>query len=100
MEPWVSVPIPKATHAAAVADPGPADDPLDPSSTFHGFRVLPRYHWSPRANSPVASLAASTAPASRSRTTTWESYRVNWLLKSAAPQVVRVPRAAKRSLRP
>jgi hypothetical protein len=39
IEPRVSVPIENATHAAAVAEPGPADEPLDPSSTFQGFFV-------------------------------------------------------------
>jgi hypothetical protein len=43
MDPRVSVPIEKPTSPAAVAEPGPADDPLDPprcgSSGFHGFFV-------------------------------------------------------------
>ena len=100
MDPWVSVPMAKATHPAAVADPGPAEDPLDPSSRFHGFRVWPRYQRSPRANSPVANLAASTAPALRRRTTISESSRVKRPLKSAAPHVVRVPDTEKRSFTP
>src|SRR5579863_6047299 len=69
IDPDVSVPIPNATHPAAVADDGPADDPLEPRRVSQGFLVRPRYHWSPCAKSPVASLAMSTAPAARRRTT-------------------------------
>src|SRR4249919_1208417 len=69
IEPLVSVPMPNATHPAAVADDGPADEPLDPRRMSHGLFVRPRYHWSPCANNPVASFAINTAPASRSRTT-------------------------------
>jgi len=36
MEPRVSVPMPKPTQPAAVADPGPADEPLDPCGAFRG----------------------------------------------------------------
>jgi hypothetical protein len=32
------------THPAAVAEPGPAEDPLDPSDKFHGFFVCPPNH--------------------------------------------------------
>ena len=39
MEPRVSVPMEKATQPAEVADPGPADEPLEPSLVFHGLRV-------------------------------------------------------------
>src|SRR5882757_6633794 len=73
MDPLVSVPIPKATSPPAVADAGPADDPLDPSSGFHGFLVVPPNHRSPCASSPDASFASSTAPASRSISTTLAS---------------------------
>src|SRR5580658_4282055 len=34
IDPLVSLPIENPTRPAAVADPGPADDPLDPSATF------------------------------------------------------------------
>jgi len=44
MEPLVSLPIPKAAHPAAVAEDGPADDPLDPSIRFQGFLVCPPNH--------------------------------------------------------
>jgi len=47
MEPSVSVPRLKATRPAAVAEPEPADEPLDPSFVFHGLRVMPPYQMSP-----------------------------------------------------
>src|SRR5271155_1938954 len=73
MDPLVSVPIANATHPPAVADPGPAEDPLDPCSVFQGFLVCPPNHWSPDASSPEANFASSTAPASRSISTTLDS---------------------------
>ncbi len=39
IEPIVSLPIEKATRPALVAAADPAEDPLDPSSRFHGLRV-------------------------------------------------------------
>jgi hypothetical protein len=41
IEPRVSEPMLNATQPAAVADAGPADEPLDPWSGFHGFLVTP-----------------------------------------------------------
>ena len=38
------VPMANATHAAAVADAGPAEEPLDPCDGFHGLFVRPRNH--------------------------------------------------------
>ena len=73
MEPLVSVPIAKPTHPAAVADDGPADDPLEPCVGSHGLLVCPPNQLSPDASSPVASFAMSTAPASRSISTTLAS---------------------------
>src|SRR5205085_1941101 len=70
IDPLVSEPIENATHPAAVADAGPADDPLEPVSGFHGFRVLSAYHRSPCARAPSVSFAISTAPVSSSRLTT------------------------------
>src|SRR5438552_10535948 len=64
MLPRVSVPIEKPTRPAAVALPGPAEEPLEPVLGFHGFRVRPPNHRSPIANSPMESLANRTAPAS------------------------------------
>src|SRR6476661_1561050 len=100
MEPWVSVPMPNATHPAAVADDGPADEPLEPCERFHGLLVRPPNHWSFCANSPVVSLAISTAPALRSRCTTSASSSMMRSLKSAAPHVVGTPFVAKRSFTP
>src|SRR4249920_162206 len=53
IEPLVSVPMPKATQPAAVADAGPADEPLEPCDKFHGLLVRPPYHASFCANNPV-----------------------------------------------
>src|SRR5437773_7114974 len=100
IEPPVSVPTANATSPAAVAAAGPADDPLDPCSTFHGLRVRPANHTSPYASSPVDSLATSTAPASRSRSTTVASADGIWFSYGFAPQVVLIPFVAKRSLMP
>src|SRR6185437_17019422 len=41
MLPPVSLPIANATSPAAVAAPGPALEPEDPSSGSHGFMVCP-----------------------------------------------------------
>jgi hypothetical protein len=43
IDPSVSVPMLNPTQPAAVADAGPADEPLDPCAGFHGFRVMPPY---------------------------------------------------------
>src|SRR5690606_29535038 len=70
IEPSVSVPIAKPTRPAAVAEPGPADEPLEPSSGFHGLRVMPPNQRSPCASAPIVSFATSTAPAASSFSTT------------------------------
>src|SRR6185295_14982450 len=70
IEPRVSLHRAKGTRPAAVAAPGPADDALTVRWRFHGFRTLPPNQTPPRASAPIASLATSTAPASRSRSTT------------------------------
>ena len=41
IDPRVSDPMLNATQPAAVAEAGPADEPLEPCSVFHGFRVIP-----------------------------------------------------------
>ena len=64
IEPRVSVPIENPTSPAEVAEPGPAEDPLDPCSVFQGLRVRPPNQRSPWARAPIVSLATSTAPAS------------------------------------
>src|SRR5215212_4112720 len=63
IEPRVSLPIENPTRPAAVAEAGPADDPLEPWSTFQGFFVVPPNQMSPCASSPSVSFATSTAPA-------------------------------------
>src|SRR5262245_21006737 len=73
IEPFVSEPMLKPTHPAAVADAGPADEPLDPVSGFHGFRVRSFHQRSPCASEPSVSLAMRIAPASSSRVTTGAS---------------------------
>src|SRR5215467_3253602 len=70
IEPSVSEPMLNATHPAAVAEAGPAEDPLDPWFVFHGFRVTAPNHTSPCASAPSVNFATSTAPASSRRFTT------------------------------
>src|SRR6476660_1384064 len=70
MLPPVSLPIENPTSPAAVADPGPALDPDDPSSGSHGFIVWPPNQMSLSASAPMLSLATNTAPASFKRLTT------------------------------
>ena len=69
IDPPVSVPMATPTRPAAVADAGPAEDPLDPRDTSQGLRVLPPNQTSPIASSPDVSFATSTAPAARIRST-------------------------------
>src|SRR5579859_1257145 len=90
----------KPTKPAAVADPGPAEDPCEPIVRSQGFFVCPPNHSSSRANSPVASLATNTAPASFNREATVASTLMIRLLKGAAPQVVGYPFTAHRSFAP
>src|SRR5215831_21074198 len=73
IDPLVSEPMPNATQPAAVAEEGPADEPLDPTAGSHGLLVWPPNQLSPEASSPVVSFAMSTAPASRSISTTLAS---------------------------
>jgi hypothetical protein len=63
IDPSVSLPIAKATRAAAVAAPGPALLPPEPSSRSHGFIVWPPNQTSFKASAPSESLATRTAPA-------------------------------------
>src|SRR5579864_6649715 len=89
IDPSVSEPMLKATQPAAVADAGPAEDPLEPCAGFQGFRVLPPNHSSPCASAPRVSFATSTAPASSSRCTTVASSSTICCSNPPAPQVVR-----------
>ena len=70
IDPQVSDPMENPTSPAAVAEPGPAEEPLEPCSVFHGFRVFPPNHTSPQASAPSVSLATNTAPASSNFWTT------------------------------
>src|SRR5580692_8507739 len=74
MLPPVSLPIENPTNPAAVAAPGPALEPDEPSSSSHGFIVCPPNQISLSANAPRLNFAISTAPASLSRFTTAESF--------------------------
>src|SRR6266849_8882221 len=100
IEPSVSEPMLKATHPAAAAEAGPADEPLDPCLVFQGLRVTPPNHTSPCASAPSVNFATSTAPASSSRFTTVASSSIICVSNPAAPQVVRYPFVANRSLAP
>src|SRR4029450_3072186 len=59
IDPSVSVPIENPTSPAAVADPGPADEPCEPIDKSQGFFVCPPNHTSSIASSPVVSFATS-----------------------------------------
>jgi len=48
---------------AEVVAAGPADEPVENSSIFHGFLVLPPNQMSSYANDPETSFATRTAPA-------------------------------------
>src|SRR5207248_7126590 len=85
MLPPVSLPIEKATSAAAVAAPGPALEPDAPSSTSQGFIVWPPNQMSLSASAPSESFASSTAPASSNRRTTAESAAGTRFRKGSAP---------------
>src|ERR1700675_993644 len=88
IDPLVSVPIANPTHPPAVAEPGPADDPLDPCAVSHGLFVRPPNHWSPCASSPDVNFASRTAPASRSISITLASLSIICSLYAPDPQVV------------
>src|SRR5256885_14374784 len=67
IDPPVSVPIEKPTRPAAVAAPGPADDPDASCSVFHGLRVTPPNHCAVTASAPGGSFAPRIPPAFVSR---------------------------------
>src|ERR1700679_633126 len=100
MLPPVSLPIAKPTRPAAVAAPGPALDPDDPSSKSQGFIVWPPNQTSLSDSEPRLSLATSTAPASFRRCTTTASLAGTRFLKGSAPYVVGIPAVSRRSLPP
>src|ERR1022692_3028343 len=100
MLPPVSLPMAKPTNPAAVAAPGPALDPDDPSSSSHGFIVWPPNQMSFSASAPMLSLATSTAPASCRRFTTAASWVGTRSLNGSAPYMVGMPAVSTRSLAP
>src|SRR4029077_14735480 len=100
IEPPVSVPIENPTSPAAVAEPGPADDPCEPIERSQGSFVGPPNQTSSNANSPVPSFAMSTAPASFNRATTVAPSSMMRFLNGAAPHVTGYPFADARSFTP
>src|SRR2546426_12035992 len=86
IEPSVSDPMLNATHPAAVAEAGPAEEPLEPWVGFHGFRVTPPNQTSPCARAPGGNFANRTAPASSRRVTTVAASAIILLSNSPAPQ--------------
>ncbi len=100
MLPPVSLPIENATSAAAVAAPGPALDPEEPSCGSHGFIVWPPNQTSLRASAPRLSLPSNTAPAASRRATTAASADGTRSRKGSAPQVVAMPAVSSRSFTP
>src|SRR3954466_7342505 len=88
MLPSVSLPIEKPTRPAAVAAPGPALDPEEPSTRSQGFMVWPPNQMSLRARAPRLSFAISTAPASCSFLTTDASCLGTRPWNGSAPYVV------------
>src|SRR5712675_612943 len=83
IEPPVSLPVPPRTRPAATEAPVPLDEPPVKRAVSHGLRAGGQGRSKlgpPSANSWVASLPMTTAPASRSRVTenasdfgTWRS---------------------------
>ena len=88
IDPRVSEPMAKVTSPAATAAAEPAEEPLEPSSRFHGFLVIPPNQTSPIASSPSDSFATSTAPARSSDSTTAASSSSIWSRNAAEPHVV------------
>ncbi len=100
MLPPVSLPMAKATRPAAVAAPGPALLPEEPSSRSQGFMVWPPNQMSLRARAPRESFAMRTAPASLRRAVTVASVVGTRCWKGSAPQVVGMLAVSRRSFAP
>src|SRR4051794_13972399 len=100
MLPPVSLPMAKPTNPAAVAAPGPALEPDDPSSSSHGFIVWPPNQISLSASAPRLSFATSTAPESCKRFTTAASTLGMRFLNGSAPYVVGIHAVSRRSFAP
>src|SRR6202161_65608 len=91
MLPPVSLPMAKPTSPAAVAAPGPALEPDEPSSGSQGFTVCPPNQMSFSASAPRLTSTTSTAPASFNRCTTTASRLGLRSLNGSAPYVVAIP---------
>src|SRR5436309_15763978 len=89
MLPPVSLPMAKPTSPAAVAAPGPALEPDEPSSRSHGFMVCPPNQISFSASAPRLNFATSTAPASCNRIPTEDAVVVKRLQDAGAVLVAK-----------
>src|SRR2546425_4126821 len=67
IEPSVSDPMLNATHPAAVAEAGPAEEPPEPLVVFPGFFVSPPQQTTPRAPGARGKFANRATPASSRR---------------------------------
>src|SRR6266851_2849478 len=97
MLPPVSLPIANPTNPAAVAAPGPALEPDEPSSSSHGFIVCPPNQISFNAKAPRLNFATKTAPASCNLFTTAASFVGTRSRNGSAPQVVGMPAVSNKS---
>src|SRR2546422_8180199 len=70
IEPSVSDPMLNATHPAAVAEAGPAEEPLQPRFVFPGFRVTPPNPTSPCARAPRGQFSTEKLPRPAARLST------------------------------
>src|SRR2546422_977556 len=75
MEPLVSVPMANPHRPAAVADAGPAEEPLDPSSGFQGFFVVP-----PNQRSPWARARSARKVTTQLSFSLWRWRRARYIL--------------------
>src|SRR3990172_9488613 len=101
MLPPVSEPSAAIASSAATAAAEPPDEPPGTRSSDHGLWVGKKAECSVEesmANSSMFVLPTITAPASRSRSTTWASYGGTKRSSIREPQVVRTPRVQITSL--
>ena len=101
MEPPVQEPSAPMHRPPATAAPEPLEDPPVMWPVFHGFRAGGNgvvKSGPPRANSCMASLPRSTAPASRYLATTVQSSAGTLSMSTLEPEVVRTPAVSYRSL--
>src|SRR5688500_17041907 len=94
IEPPVSLPVPPSTSPAATDAPVPLDEPPVKQSVFHGFRAGGQgrsKEGPPNANSWVANLPTTTAPAARSRATEKASALGRWSCMTLEWPVVLTP---------